>query len=41
MDHFVDDTMGHYIAESNMDALHPILKIKTCQTTIEKVKKKS
>ena len=41
MDHFADDTMGCYAAESNTDSMHPILKIKTRQTTIEKVKKKS
>jgi len=39
-DCFADDTTGHYAAEANTDALHPILKIKTCQTTIEKVEKK-
>jgi len=40
-DRFADDTTGRYAAESNTDALRPILKIKTRQTTIEKVKKKS
>jgi len=40
-DCFADDTTGCYATESNTDSMHPILKIKTCQTTIEKVKKKS
>jgi len=39
-DRFANDTTGRYAAEANTDALRPILKIKTCQTTIEKVEKK-